>query len=474
MKSRRIENLKTLLLVVLFLTTILLLYLLWMQKESRGFSVSDILGYSKETVITASADSVIKPDYAAYSSGDGSFRMVSGGTLALQEHAISIIKAGLENSGAAVSEISREQYYTAISSYSSFLFKTCVDFPTADFASYFGFNNASSLGSVTHISSIAFSDAAKESVFISDEIVGKYYRVLFEEGGEWVSELLKGAMLSGEIYYLSGAVLGGSGKALIPLYTSSKLDYCEYRNEHDEGGRDLRSGMAEAVFGENFDFVRRLTDSFGNITYMYGYGQKVFIANADGSFDYSSEVSGSYSKDFFTDLETALTFASECGGWKYSGGESGFMLSGYEVEGTGRACARTFSFVQQVEGETICSESGPAIQITVDSGQVSHMSRNVAVVAAPQYSVDTFEITDAANVVAENCNHIYNILNSNTLAAEADEAFSFASDAVSQVGIAYFRSSKDEIMSPCWRIDTSEGAVFYFDLYTASPLGFTR
>ena len=75
----------------------------------------------------------------------------------------------------------------------------------------------------------------------------------------------------------------GFGRAYVAVSVESSLSEGSFISEAAERGRDLRTSMAEAVMGENFDFVRRISDGFGNTTYMYGYGQKTFTARADGS-----------------------------------------------------------------------------------------------------------------------------------------------------------------------------------------------
>ena len=67
-----VEHIKTAILVVLFLTTILLLYLSFNQ-SGKSFSISDILPGGRASVITVSVDEYIAPEYTVQSEGNGKF-----------------------------------------------------------------------------------------------------------------------------------------------------------------------------------------------------------------------------------------------------------------------------------------------------------------------------------------------------------------------------------------------------------------
>ena len=472
-ENRRIELFKNGLLVVLFLSTILLLYLLWNSGAGIDIRVGDIIPIARNEAPVPETESVIRPEYIAFGYSDYSYKLAEGDLTGLQSEAFALIRDALSEGAASITEISEAQYTGITGRYSSVKIGLCVDFPGRAFAREMGFPQSDLFASVPHVSEIAFSELSKESIFLHDDRADKYYRIVLADGTSFVEILRSKAETGADIYYAAGTILGGGSKALMPITSESNLVEITYENEYEEGGREQRVNMAEAVFGENFDFVRRMTDSFGNITYMYGYGQKVLTANIDGSFSYSSEDEGAESSDYFDDLKTAMSFAADCGGWIYSGSGSGLMLSSVKESNTGRRSVRTFDFVQYSGGNEICLEAGPALSVTVVNGVVTNLSRNVAILSPASTASSKSPVSDAANVIAENCNHIYNVINGNVLAAATDEAFEFAADAVEEIGIAYFRSSKDNVMKPCWKIKAA-GTTFCFDLFTALPLGFTE
>lgn len=71
------------------------------------------------------------------------------------------------------------------------------------------------------------------------------------------------------------------------------------------------SEMAEGIFGDTLDFVRKISDGFGNDTYMYGYGQKRLSVYANGELEFKQDISGVNAPNFYSDLETVLRFLEE-------------------------------------------------------------------------------------------------------------------------------------------------------------------
>ena len=165
-----------------------------------------------------------------------------------------------------------------------------------------------------------------------------------------------------------------------------------------DGSKEVGTDAARAVFGDTFSFVRRITDSFGNVTYMYGYGEKNLYLYAEGAIEYRTTVSGG-------------------------------VVTGLRREG-------------------------------IDPGTYTPGENRAA--ASP------------ANVIANNSNHIYNILKGSVLAPASDEAFDFAAKAVRSLAPGYYADPSRKLLVPAWVLKASGGEMFYFDLYEGTPLGYTR
>jgi|GEM_PF-1070012 len=473
MTDRRKENIKNLLLVVLFSTTILLLYLLWSHDASSSFSLLRILSGGAEEADIPGIEEVAVPRYVAVSSGNGVFRFAEGDTSEVSAQASACISEACAQGQISVSEISSLQYSTVMSRYDSVQIALSCDVPFSDFNNYHGIRAGTPADSIQNVSVVAFSEASGESIFIYDGPQNRFFRLRTSEEHDYCSRLSAMCSLAPESFYNASEILG-YGNAYIPVGVESSLSDSVYVSDAATGGRDLRTSMAEAVMGENFDFVRRISDGFGNITYMYGYGQKTFTAGADGSFEYRSEVSTGSAGDFYADLRTAIAFTARCGGWPLSAdGSSELILDRADSFSEGRSSGHSYYFVQLCGSVPVRGEDGYAVEISVTNGQVSYFRRYTISASAPSASGRSMT-AEPVNVIANNCNHIYNVMHNNTLVAAVDEAFSNVSEALTGIHQGYFISPGRNTLVPCWIVRTNDGSEFFFDLYDAAPLGFSR
>ena len=455
-QNRLIEYLKTVILVVLFLTTILLLYLLWGQSLAPGIVGIFEPGASAQSI---SAKDYIEPLYVAYGNGDGSFVLAENTESDFQS---SIAGFAAYNSGEAMlTEISKDTFDEVVEKYKSRMVSFGYNLPFEEFCELFGIGRVLGAESVAYLESFAFSEASKESVFVKDEYNEKYYRLLFAEGHDIPNIPQTGPE---SLCYGAGDILGGSSHALISLAPTGNL--AELSCSFDAEGSASRRDLAEDIFGDTLDFVRRITDSFGNITYMYGYGQESLTANVDGSYEYKTEGSNLESLGFFKELDSALSFAAVFGGL-----EDEFVLNNVIRTGSAKSASYTFEFVQKVCGVRVFSDHGPALSIETKGGQVLNASRRI--ISAQSASGETVAAAEPANVLANNCNHIYNISTNSMLAVDSAQAYSYVADNVRFVQKAYFTLEQGDLLMPCWLVGT-DTALFFFDLYDASPLGFNR
>ncbi len=468
--NRKTETIKNVVIVVLFLSAILLLYLLWQPRLS--LKVSGLLELRPSQKEAPRAEELIKPLYAALSRGDGSFTIDTKDSAAMLALAEEEMRAYFEQGSPQLQEISAEQFAQAMGEWESVQLELSGGLPLSDFCLHFCGRSPGGDTEDIRLDILAFSSASSESFFVCDRSRG-CFRVLFAEERESVASLSALAKEPDCSGYSASEILGGEGRALIFLGLASGLSEVPFDNEIEQKGAGVRDRMAETLFGSTFDFVRRITDSYGNVTYMYGYGQKTFYASVAGSYEYNTEAGEGAVTDLFTDLDSAVLFLADLGGLDNVSG-SGLALSGYEESGSGRAKQRTFVFSQTLGGVRIEGESGPAASVTLTGGQVTAATRNMVYPARDPSGGRPVNTAEAANVVASNANHIYNILNNDTLTIASDEAFDGAVRAAVTLVPGYFASPKDSSLIPCWTLTTENGTRFFFDLYSALPLGFSR
>ncbi len=474
-KTSRVEHLKTVILVVLFFTTILLLYLLW-TLDSRGvFRLPDILP-ERAAVQAPEAESLLIPQRVVYSMGDGSYRRRHTDTQAVFLKGLSALQSLAGEPEVALAEITREQYDEAMKTYRSLTIDFGYSIPLGEFCSRWEIPQVAGMEGIRSLNALAFSEAAGQSIFIAEGEAGRYYRVYSQGDTEIFSAMLEGEDLQSlTACYTVGNILGGDNPSLIPLSEESGLAPLRWQQETEEASQDLRQALAESLFGENFDFVRRITDNFGNVTYMYGYGQKTFTQGVDGVLEYKSETPEGTAGGFFRDLETALSFVASHGTWEGLDGQAaGFFLADAQALSSNKREGHRFLFGLRIEGQPIYYESGVPIQIDVLDGQISYYRRDVIFAeAGPQPPVPG-PTQDPANVIARNYNHIYNVMTGNVLSVNEESAFQYVAAAVRDIRQGLVRIPNDDRLQPAWILVMESGQKFYFSLYEAIPIGMSK
>ncbi len=452
-RSRRIEHLKTAVLVVLFLTTILLLYLLWSFDSQGRLHLPDILIH-RETQLVPKAESVIVPDRVVYSMGDGSYRQKTEGTYDVFERGLSQMQAVLLHSDAVVEEITKEQFSESIKDYRSLTIYFPYALPFRELANDKQVGAAPVVEFDREMDVLAFSEASGKSVFFGNTEMESFYRLHAGDDIDYYERMTEDkALRERTVFYRVGDILGGDNDILIPLSAESELGSLRWRRDIEHPGESVPA-LTESLFGENLDFVRRITDNFGNVTYMYGYGQKTFTHQVDGVLEYKNEATETVAPGFLRELNIALTFAARHNLWSDVSDQGiQYVLSDVEPLAQGRMSGRRFTFGGFIDGWPLRYDSGHPLVIEVLNGQVTYCrTEPIQLVDTPGGSQKR-AVHDPANVIARNYNHLHNVLTGNLLSVNEDRTFQLVVSKLTDVRRGYVRLSNDEALRPAWIIE---------------------
>jgi hypothetical protein len=474
-RASQIEHLKNAVLVVLFFTTILLLYLLWSLDAQGRFHLPDIIPH-REAQVVIDVDGAIVPDAIVYGMGDGSFRIRNEKTAGIYRRSLAHLSSMRGDSGVSVTEISEEQYASSIRMYRSLTIDFAYQIPFAELCSHYDMPFSTVMNSIRSFDALAFSDASPESLFIADTQREQYYRIQASDEADLYAAMIESDNFSElPICYTIGDILGGDNRRLMPLMAESSLEPVRWREEGEDASLGMRHALLESLFGENLDFVRRITDHPGNVTYMYGYGQKTLTHQVDGVLEYKNEVSDAKGGGFFGDLKTALTFAAAHGIWNGSDERDiRFTLAEVDAASAGKQEGYRFSFRAKLEENPLYYEEDFPLTIEVLDGQVSYCRSDLIWTERTADSLQTKQAHDPANVIARNYSHIYHTMSGNPLTVDQDVAFQYVVSAVRDIRTGLVRIASDEWLRPAWVVEVEGGRRFYFSLYEALPIGASR
>ncbi len=491
-----IEKTKSVILVVLFLSTVLLLYFLWGNISFDDFKPSSV----KPVSGAPDTADLMRPEQIIVSFGADNYTVLLPGEIWYDRSNNGGFVGELGKFGPAentlVEEIAKDKYLQ-IRSLRSIWAEFQYDIPLKDFCDNFKMKKSQNYDVIETVTEIGYSTVdGNQSLFILDGKNNKHYRLFSDisKGSEnqpvktEFPELIDSVEAAGfSIYYPVGQLSGIKNETLVPLAIKTSLKSFPYRQESYSYQTEKISDMAEEFFGGNFDFVRKITEENGTVIYMYGYGQTVLIVNTDGSIEYKEEPTASSGGQSLTEaLDIAINFVSSHGfSWEPME-DAGFSMYLKDVLSTsGKEKGYRFIFGLEINGNRLYYERGEPIVVEVVSGQVTYYNRNMidfdmedlgAIDAdASQDSYDTFS---AVNLIAQNYRYIYDILLLSEevhAVSEKEEMFEIVSSMVNNMQTGYVKPDRGENMEiqPAWIVRIGDIEV-YFDLYTAEPIGYSR
>ena len=493
-KPNVIEKAKNLILVVLFISTVLLLYFFWgnitfenvglpvVQREETPLKTVSLLQPERITVNFGADTYTVLPPGDVWSNGIGSDKDSFVKELGRFGPAENVL----------VQEITYENYLKVMK-YASIWARFNYDIPISDFCSYFDMSKSQSYDTIETVTEIGYSTAEDgNSLYILDGKNQKTYRLVASSakdsnnttGNTEFPAFIDSLGAAGyNMYYPVNSVLGVGSDTLVPLSAQANLKGFSFRQDFYSYQTEKISAMAEQYFGGNFDFVRKITEENGTIIYMYGYGQTVLIVNTDGSIEYKEEQTGNLAGQSFSDaLETAVKFVADHGAWESM--EKSKLTPYLEdvIRDPDKQKGYRFVFGLEVNGDRLYYEKGAPVIVDVTSGQVTYYKRQFIDFDQKEInSIQASSTDDAfsvANLIAQNYKYIYNILlESGDVTATEDESVMFEDIATLLKGmrIGYVKpaDSENTEIKPVWVVTVKDTDV-YFDLYNADPVGYSK
>lgn len=495
-----IEKMKNVLLVVLFLMTILLLYFFWINDSMETiFKVSDERLASEFEYKTPLISQVVQPAEISvcFGNSDSYTKVPLEDTVRLWQSAINEFREFAKSDSILVEEITAEQYQE-IMKYRSVQFRFDYDIPFNEFLEFENISLYQNLQPISGMNTLAYSDGIKENIFIYQKKENKYYRLVsnskeFHGFSKIIEEIEDSDYIT---YYSSGTYFGIDkiNLALIPLTLQTNLQEFSYEleNKTNANNKEKLKKLSESFFGESFDFIRRIADSQGAIIYMYGYGEKVFSINMDGTFEYKEEknVNNNVQLGFYDALDISLQFVASRGGWESLNGAklTPYLRSAKIVE-KDKKKVYLFTFGMQLNNHRIYYQEGEPIEIEIYGNQVIRYKRNMIdfdnSILKQLSNADYQEAFPAVNVPAVNYEYLKNLLEKQKMTQSKNEedltlkAMTFDDVAAEMQGmeVGYLKTIDFEErklrLQPVWILKMKKVDV-YFDLYdTAEPIGYT-
>jgi len=446
------ETIKTFILIVLFLAAILFLYLLWPDK---GFSLIGSSSIDDEQVTKVyELYELITPNEVCVRQQGNSVEYIKSKSLVFQK-AMDKIKNMCAENETAIASITPEMYDEAKNNFQSLSISFNYGISFSDIANYIDLKTGSNFDIIKEFDTIMYSSAYKSSVFFRNSHTGESFRLAGKNFNLSIEDILLDAETDGNKYIQAKQIMG-QGENFIPYGVSNKVKVSAISTKvlSDTESENL----ARILFGKSFDFARKVVDTVGNITYMYGYGQKVLKINKAGDMEYRAELSEKKKNSVIEDLAVANEFVEALSLENISGLE--FLLSDITISEEDSSIRR-FEYSQYRNGIIIkTSQDSAALLIEVQNGQIINFVQN-AITAGSESDNGSLVIYEPARMLAENCMDIYETVNG-MAARNEEEAYSFVCENVEAITVVYLKEINR--IAPNWAVHIA-GETLYYNYY---------
>lgn len=464
-----IEKIKTLILVVLMISTVLLLYFFWGDISFEDLNLMDDQGSYK----AIDPKEVLIPDQIIVSLGEKSYKVADSDKWILMVEGLNDFT---DSETLIIEEISKEQYQTVMGLAS---IRARYDYPISlsDLCLAYGVKTITAFDNVGTVTEIGYGSVSKESLLIFNAKKNKYYRIIRTKDALQLDKLLNSLIIEeSPAYFTIGNYLGGkvSNDTLIPVTLKTNLRDFEYNRENYTNQNDIVSEIAQSFFGTTFDFIRKIEEGNGTVIYMYGYGQKVLMVDKNGVIEYKEESSGVNSQAGYLDsLKMALNFIGARGGFESTNGTA-FQPYLKNVENNfDNKKGYRFIFGVLINHHKVYYQDKDPVIVEITDGQVTYFRKDLAEYDNSKpgaQNIDFVEAYPAINMLAQNYQYFTKTMGmSGTFEEIANRIISI------EPGYVIIRN-EDEVNGKAKAVWTVcfENMEAYFDIDTAEPAGYRK
>ena len=473
-----IENIKSVVLVVLFLLTILLLYFFWGDRDFRAGA--DENNYQRPIAITPLE--LFQPNRMEISFVGGT-NTITDENFELMMYCFRSFSVGRN---LVAEEIPREVYEELMRRQSiRAVFEYFIPFSVL--TELHGIDRISGADNINAVSEIAYVAGLDDSLFVRERGTGRYFRI----AGTNLEcfEQLRVAIANtspNQVYFPLATFVGGGieNNTLWPISVeNNNIHDISFSREDFIAQESEITEIIRSFFGDNFDFVRRIEETNGTIMYMYGYGEIVVVAHHTGVLEYRrlnnnrNTVQLSYLQAF----SVANEFIAAHGGFTSINGLAFTpFIREVEVNPISEQNGFRFIFGVKIGDGRIFYQHGDAIIIDVINGAVSYFRRQMINLDLDEVLRTQNEYRQAfpsmVNLIPNNRDFIWETLvdtqSVNEEYLSQDVRFNIIVEKTTRLDSGYVKIYEEEsILKAAW-IVTIYGIEFFFDIEDGKPLGY--
>lgn len=306
------EHFKSLLLIVLMISTI---YLTKVMFANEKIVVEELkIEYEKVDFLK-----IVKPQNYFFNFGDSFIKYFDEYDISINDKFYHVnikdeyetsIKNFIYNSEVINLEVISKEKWSLIFRGKSVLAEYSFPIKIKNLFEVYGFNTTLRGGSNVNVTSILLPANDSSTIYIHDGVEEIYYKIVSNESEVWITDIYRILKENnvpnyykeiGEKYGLSDLVSELSLDYIDNIKTKLLLIPSELSREHEKvtitseinlNGVYPKKEIEEhvrKVFDNDMSFVKKSVYDDMSTAFLYGYGEKIYKVNVDGSFDYTAK-----------------------------------------------------------------------------------------------------------------------------------------------------------------------------------------
>lgn len=227
---------------------------------------------------------------------------------------------------------------------------------------------------------------------------------------------------------------------------------------------------SKGFFNQSLDFVKTIRETSGAVVYIYGYGEKSVRINNKGALEYNEEIGNIFSTNIVTSLDAAIAFINRTGGLAKD-----VYLKDVENITSGQNKGYKFSFGYCIGGlpvEFNRNKIENPIEIEVYGSKV----KTYRSLIRKEMNIQGLNLAERGfyfpNIIESNINQLklqyFTRQDGNTEEVGKEQGVLHILKDIEDIQLVYFDTvevDKRQLLKPSWKIKIKDG-IYYFDGYT--------
>lgn len=257
---------------------------------------------------------------------------------------------------------------------------------------------------------------------------------------------------------------------IVPINYILDIEQIFAESEIDIKNETVLRERAKSFFSENFDFVKTIKETSGAVVYIYGYGEKRVRINNRGFLEYREEIGNISSTSILTSLDAAIGFIYENGGFP-----EGTYLERIQATTNGQNKGYRFSFGYHMSGFPLEFDRNKIeypLEIEVYGNKVKTYHNLVRRAMNMQGVNSEQKILYFPNIIEKNIGYLESQYSDDKnqpmeKMSEEEKIVQVLGD-IEKVELVYFDTverQRIQLLKPSWMVKI-KNRIYYFDSYT--------